>query len=114
MKFAQQRGFRRHLDFGSGVGSAGILFGRHGFDVTLWDISANLLAFSTWRVQRRHLAVTSLDLKSTRLPPASFDIVTAMDGWEHLADPVAVVDQLAETLAPRGFYWFQLVKDEPE
>ena len=44
LHFAQQRGCRRYLDFGAGVGSGGILFAHHGFDVTLADISSTLLA----------------------------------------------------------------------
>jgi predicted TPR repeat methyltransferase len=103
LKFAQEHGCRRYLDFGSGVGSAGILFARHGFDVTLADISDPLIAFASWRLQRRGLVCTLLDLKRTSLPDARSDIVTAMDVWEHLADPVGVVDQVADAIAPGGF-----------
>jgi len=103
MKFAEQRGCSRYLDFGAGVGSAGIVFARHGFDVTLADISTNLLRFAMWRLARRGLPATFLDLKTDRLPPARYDIVTAMDVWEHLVDPVATVDQIAEAIAPGGF-----------
>jgi mycofactocin glycosyltransferase len=103
LKFAEDHGCRRYLDFGSGVGSAGILFARHGFEVTLADISSPLLAFAASRLKRRGLACTLLDLKETSLPPAHYDLVTAMDVWEHLADPVGVVDQVADAIAPGGF-----------
>lgn len=103
MKFAQQRECRRYLDFGAGVGSAGILFDRHGFDVTLADISTTLLQFLAWRLERRGLSATVLDLKTAHLPAERYDIVTAMDVWEHLADPVGVVDQIADAIAPGGF-----------
>ena len=53
LHLAQQRGCRRYLDFGAGVGSGGILFARHGFDVTLADISSTLLQFTSWRLGRR-------------------------------------------------------------
>ena len=103
MRFAEQRGCSRYLDFGAGVGSAGIVFGHHGFDVTLADISANLLRFSTWRLRRRGLSASFLDLKTDRLPAARYDIVTAMDVWEHLVDPLVAVDQIAEAITPGGF-----------
>jgi SAM-dependent methyltransferase len=103
LKFAEDHGCQRYLDFGSGVGSAGILFARHGFDVTLADISSPLLAVASWRLKRRGLTCTLLDLKESSLPPAHYDLVTAMDVWEHLADPVGVVDQVADAIAPGGF-----------
>lgn len=103
LNFAQHHGCRRYLDFGSGVGSSGILFARHGFDVTLADISTSLLAFASWRLARRGLRCTLLDLKEAGLPAARYDLVTAMDVWEHLADPVGVVDQVADAIAPGGF-----------
>jgi SAM-dependent methyltransferase len=103
LEFAEQQGCARYLDFGSGVGSGGITFARHGFDVTLADISGALLRFSNWRFARRGLAARFLDLKTHRLAAARYDIVTAMDVWEHLVDPVAAVDQIAEAIAPGGF-----------
>jgi mycofactocin glycosyltransferase len=103
MQFAQHRGCHRCLDFGAGVGSASILFARHGFEVTLADISSNLLEFAAWRLRRRALAATLVDLKTSALPPDRYDLVTAMDVWEHLVDPVAAVNQLADAIAPGGF-----------
>jgi len=103
MEFAQQHRCRRYLDFGAGVGSAGIVFAGSGFDVTLADISSNLLRFADWRLAQRGVAATLIDQKTTRLPASSYDIVTAMDVWEHLVDPVATVDEIAESIAPGGF-----------
>src|SRR5262249_34907391 len=34
LRFAQQHGSRTYLDFGAGVGAGGILFARHGFEVS--------------------------------------------------------------------------------
>jgi hypothetical protein len=51
LHFARQYGCQCYLDFGSGVGSGGILFARHGFEVTLADISSTLLGFSPWRLR---------------------------------------------------------------
>jgi SAM-dependent methyltransferase len=103
LRFGQAHHCRDYLDFGSGVGSAGILFAGAGFSVCLADISSTLLDFSRWRLQARGLDVQHLDLKHQRLPAEAFDIVTAMDVFEHLVDPVAAVDQLWRTLRPGGF-----------
>jgi SAM-dependent methyltransferase len=103
LHFAEKHGCRHYLDFGAGVGSGAILFSRHGFDVTLADISSSMLDFSKWRLELRELPARSIDLKVSRLPENSFDIVAAMDVFEHLVDPVETVDELWHVLRPGGF-----------
>lgn len=102
LRFAQAHGCRDYLDFGSGVGSAGVLFASAGFSVCLADISSALLDFSRWRHRARGLSVQHLDLKREGLPAGAFDIVTAMDVFEHLVDPVAAVEGLSRALRPGG------------
>jgi 2-polyprenyl-3-methyl-5-hydroxy-6-metoxy-1,4-benzoquinol methylase len=115
LRFAEAHSCYDYLDFGSGVGSAGILFARAGFSVCLADISSALLDFSRWRHQTRGLAVQHLDLKLRQLPSGAFDIVTAMDVFEHLVDPVAAVDELWRTLRPGGFLFgrFAATPEDP-
>jgi 2-polyprenyl-3-methyl-5-hydroxy-6-metoxy-1,4-benzoquinol methylase len=113
LHFAQQRGCRRYLDFGAGVGSGGILFARHGFDVTLADISSTLLQFTSWRLGRRTLPATYVDLKTSSLTPNAFDVVTAMDVFEHLVDPVNTVEELSGALKPGGLL-FARIAAEPD
>ncbi|HEX5476191.1 MAG TPA: class I SAM-dependent methyltransferase [Vicinamibacterales bacterium] len=103
LDFGTRHGCRRYLDFGAGVGSGAILFGRHGDAVTIADISAPLLAFSQSRLARRAIPATAVDLTSEPLPRAAVDLVTAMDVFEHLADPGATVDAIADALVPGGF-----------
>lgn len=114
LQFAQRFGCQRYLDFGAGVGSGGILFARNGFGVTLADISSPLLHFSQWRLERRALSARLVDLKSGQLPTNTFDIVTAMDVFEHLVDPVATLEQLSETLRPGGFLFARLASEIDE
>ena len=102
LKFAAGQGVRSILDFGSGVGSGGLLYVRNGFDVTLADISSVLLEFCAWRFKQRGLAARFIDLKAERLPRNAFDFITAMDVFEHLTEPIDAVDTLADALKPGG------------
>jgi SAM-dependent methyltransferase len=103
LDFAVREGCHSCLDFGAGVGSGSIVFARHGLKVGLADISSPLLAFSQWRFQLRRVAGEFFDLKTRGLPRESFDMVTAMDVFEHLADPVEAVERLSNVLKPGGF-----------
>jgi mycofactocin glycosyltransferase len=103
LHFARLHGCASYLDFGAGVGSGGILFARHGLGVTLADISSGMLNFSRWRFEQRSLAARFIDLKIDHLPTEAYDLVAAMDVFEHLVDPAEVVDQLWRTLRPQGF-----------
>jgi 2-polyprenyl-3-methyl-5-hydroxy-6-metoxy-1,4-benzoquinol methylase len=117
LQFAEQREYRDFLDFGSGVGSGGILFARHGINVTLADISSAALDFGRWRFERRGLSAAHIDLKTSTLPEAGFDFITAMDVFEHLVDPVDAVQTISRALKPQGFlmgrFHAELDEDRP-
>jgi 2-polyprenyl-3-methyl-5-hydroxy-6-metoxy-1,4-benzoquinol methylase len=114
LHFAQQHGCQRYLDFGAGVGSGGILFARHGLQVTLADISSSLLRFSAWRLGSRQLPAQYIDLKRSELPSRAFDIITAMDVFEHLSDPVEAVEKLWRALRPGGFLYARIAAEPDE
>jgi mycofactocin glycosyltransferase len=103
LEYAKRHDCRTCLDFGSGVGSGAILFARHGLDVTIADISSPLLDCSRWRLTLRGLPATDIDLKTSGLPREGFDMITAMDVFEHLVDPVGTAQELWEALRPGGF-----------
>jgi SAM-dependent methyltransferase len=103
LDYAQRHHCRSYLDFGSGVGSGIILFARHRFAVTAADISTPLLEFCRWRMTQRGLAGIYLDGKTSRLPSESYDMITAMDVFEHLVDPVGTVEELWRAIRPGGF-----------
>lgn len=102
LRFAEQHGCTRCLDFGAGVGSGAILFARHGMEVTLADISSSMLQFSRWRMELRNLSARYVDLKTGQLPDDTFTMVSAMDVFEHLVDPVSTVDALWKAMKPGG------------
>ncbi len=105
LQLAQRERCRTCLDFGAGVGSGTILFARHGFDAALADISTPPLDFCRWRLGLRNLSCDLYDLKTTTLPRAAFDMITAMDVFEHLADPVGTVELLSASLRPGGLLY---------
>jgi SAM-dependent methyltransferase len=111
--FAQQHGCREYMDFGSGVGSGALLFARHGFHVTLSDISSTMLEFARARLAARGIVARFIDLKEQRLPPAQYEFITAMDVWEHLVDPVGTARDMAGALKPGGFLFGRFAA-EPE
>jgi SAM-dependent methyltransferase len=102
LDFACRHPGRRYLDFGAGVGSGAILFAQHGFEVACADISSPLLRFAEWRLAQRGLKAQIIDLKTSKLPANGFDVITTMDVFEHLRDPLAAVDQLVSALRPGG------------
>jgi 2-polyprenyl-3-methyl-5-hydroxy-6-metoxy-1,4-benzoquinol methylase len=113
LQFALLQGCHSCLDFGAGVGAGSLLFARHGLEVALADISSPLLEFSQWRFQSRGLPGEFFDLKTRDLPSQAFDIVTAMDVFEHLADPVEAVEKLWRVLK-RGGFLFGRFHAEPD
>jgi 2-polyprenyl-3-methyl-5-hydroxy-6-metoxy-1,4-benzoquinol methylase len=102
LEYAKRERCRTYLDFGAGVGSGAILFARHGLEVALADISSALRDFCRWRLTQRGLRAAYFDLKTSRLPPEGFDMITAMDVFEHLVDPVGTADEVWAALRPGG------------
>lgn len=113
LELARCRSGRRYLDFGSGVGSGALLFAKQGFEVSQADVSAQMLAFAQWRLMKRGYKSLPIDLRTQELPGNAYDFVTAMDVFEHLADPLATVDSLAKAIIPGG-YLFGRFAGEPD
>ncbi|QIN80488.1 mycofactocin system glycosyltransferase [Rubrobacter marinus] len=99
---------RTVLDFGSGIGSLGLLMARHGLDVTLAEINPALSDYARWRFDRRVLSARFLDAGTEALPEAAFDFVSAVDVLEHLPDPRAALRSLAAALRPGGTLFVHL------
>jgi 2-polyprenyl-3-methyl-5-hydroxy-6-metoxy-1,4-benzoquinol methylase len=112
LEIARQRRIGSCLDFGSGVGSGALLFAAAGIHTTLADISSTLLDFCRWRLERRGLEAGFLDLKQVELPEAHFDMILAMDVFEHLADPVDTAERLWRALKPGGLLFARIHAEE--
>ena len=92
----------RMLDFGSGVGVTAQLFAVLGDDVALADVSAPLLAFARWRLEQRGVTATYIQLPAD-LPPASYDLITALDTLAHVPDAEDTARQLYRATRPGGY-----------
>jgi len=103
---ADERGFRplagkTALDVGCGAGLLAEPLARLGAKVTAIDVSPEVIAVARdhaagqrLAIDYRHAAVEDLDSR--------FDLVTAMEVIEHVADPRAFLICLAARLAPGG------------
>jgi mycofactocin glycosyltransferase len=114
LHLALQNGLKHSLDFGAGVGSGGLLFFRHGFTIALADISSTLLDFSRRRLKARGIPATFIDLKTSELPEGQYDFITAMDVFEHIAEPEKTAEPVARALCPGGILFgrFNVKPDE--
>lgn len=92
----------RLLDFGSGVGVAGQLFATLGYDVTLADVSSPLLEFARWRLERRDVKAAYVHLPA-QLPPASYDVINALDTLTHVPDIGQTAQDLHAATRPGGY-----------
>src|SRR5207253_7294142 len=89
------------LDVGCGAGLLAEPLARLGAKVTAIDAAAELIA-----VAREHAANMALEIDyragAVEELKGQFDLVTAMEVIEHVADPAAFVAALAKRLAPDG------------
>lgn len=93
------RGQGRLLDFGCGGGSFLLRMAEQGWNVTGLDMSAEAVA----RV-RQDLELRALhgSLPHPDLKPGSFDVITMWHSIEHVHDPLAIVREAYQLLAPQG------------
>jgi SAM-dependent methyltransferase len=82
--------------------------------VTLADISSSLQRFSAWRLGIRKMPAHYIDLKLSELPNRAFDVITAMDVFEHLSDPVEAAERLWNALRPGGFLYARIAAEVDE
>ena len=99
------------LDFGSGVGSQGLLLARHGLSVTLAEVNPRLNDYARWRFERRGIRAQFLDLHSEPVAADAFDFIAAVDVLEHLPDPRATLAVLATALRPGGTLFIHLPRE---
>lgn len=112
LHLALKNGCASAMDFGAGTGAGSLLFARHGAEITLADISSALLDFSRRRLEARGVPATFIDLKTDTLPERTYDFITAMDVFEHIAEPEKTAEMLAGSLRPGGILFGRFAAEE--
>jgi ubiquinone/menaquinone biosynthesis C-methylase UbiE len=94
----------RVLDAGCGTGYGAAELARRAWNVTAFDIAPDAIAFA-----REHLTAANLRYvraSATAMPFAAetFDVITAFEVIEHLADWRALLEEARRVLAPQGLF----------
>ena len=92
----------RLLDVGCGGGFALLLAARRGATVTGLDATASLLDIARERVPAASLAIGDLE-DPLPFDPGSFDVITAFNSIQYVADPVTAVKNMSQLVRPGGF-----------
>jgi len=106
------RGGRRLLDFGCGGGAFLQRMHHRGWQVLGVDASAAVVK----RIRDElGLPAVAGDLASPELKPEGFDVVTMLQSLEHVHDPLGVLRQARELLAPGGrlYVWVPSIEGLP-
>jgi len=93
---------RRALDVGCGAGLLAEPLARLGADVTGVDAAAETVAAARGHAAGAGLSIDYRQGELATLSLGTFDLVTAMEVIEHVADKAAFVTQLSAHLAPDG------------
>ena len=106
----------RICEYGSGVApvSHWLLDNLSGvpLDLTIVDVPCEHLKFGEWRLRKRiersstDLSLTALEVQSDSLPLLiQYDLITVLEVYEHLRNPLEVTAHLCDHLKPGGLLW---------
>jgi 2-polyprenyl-6-hydroxyphenyl methylase/3-demethylubiquinone-9 3-methyltransferase len=92
------------LDVGCGAGLAAEALARRGYNVTGIDAAAEVIGAATVHAQGQPLALAYRvsTAESLLAEEARYDVITALEVIEHVADPQAFVNTLSVLLKPGG------------
>ena len=102
MEAGLKQGARKVLVYGDSVGNDCIFLKRMGFDVSYHDYDSYCSRFAKERFKHRNLQISSFLPGSKEV----FDYVICFEVAEHVPDPVALVAELADLTAPKGYCIF--------
>ncbi|KKL50970.1 hypothetical protein LCGC14_2300190, partial [marine sediment metagenome] len=94
---------QRVLDFGSGIGTSALMLAMQGNTVDCVEINPELRKFTEYRMGKHLNGKRSMRfISGSTLPTKTYDMVIALDIFEHLPDPLAKLLQLTAALKPGG------------
>jgi SAM-dependent methyltransferase len=94
----------RALDAGCGTGYGAVELARQGWNVTAFDIAPDAMAFAREHLTAPNLHYLRASVGAMPFAPASFDLITAFEVIEHLADWRALLREARRVLAPQGVF----------
>ena len=97
----------RMLDYGCGVSDIGLLLSSLGARVTICDLDNNRLDFTVWRFRRRGFDPQTIRVTDTEIYPrllqSEFDLIIATELFEHVRDPLKLLQNLTLALKTGGY-----------
>jgi len=108
--FLRNRDFTRILDVGCGDGSVSIPLLNVRRELTLLDLSSNMLSIALSKVPpvlRNDVQAINQEFLSANLAPRSFDVIICLGFLAHVDSPKAVIAKIAQLLRPNGIVIMQ-------
>ncbi|HKV36688.1 MAG TPA: class I SAM-dependent methyltransferase [Pyrinomonadaceae bacterium] len=100
-EFAPYRKSNRLLDLGCGAGGLLQAARKHGWNAQGLDVSSH----AADHVRELGFEVFEGELHQAAYPAGQFDVVTAAELLEHIAEPRALLREVARILRPGGLFW---------
>ena len=112
----QEKGFRKVLDLGSGLGRHSVFFAKKGFQVSAFDLSEEGVGYLKEWAGREGLDidVQVADMLSMPYPDAAFDCVFAFHAISH-TDTLGIrviLSEMKRVLKPGGEFFLTLCSKE--
>ena|ERR1700693_551726 len=106
----RNREFTSILDVGCGDGSASIPLLNPQRNLTLLDLSSQMLSIAQSQVPpslSRNLQAINQDFLAANLAPQSFDVIICLGLLAHVDSPKTVIEKIAQLLGPTGIVILQ-------
>ncbi len=102
VKYAISNGYKRHLDYGCGVGCTNICAARNNLATTAADLPGKTFEFLKKRLISKGVPVTVLEIDSPSPLVEDYDIITCFEVIMQVPNPLEVLGHLAAHIKKGG------------